>query len=95
MNGCRIHHTKGGVMHRVAITIFPETNQSYLLLSCLDYEIEIFTKLFQQLKQASINKLRFYLNLILPLYSENIVLSPELWNSWGKKLKWHIPIMPI
>ncbi len=87
MNGKKIKHTVKGIMHRVAITIFPETNQSWLLVSWLKSEQCIYEILFQQLKTASVTKLKFYINLVLPLYSENMVLSTELWESWDEEVK--------
>lgn len=87
MNGKKIKNTIDKMTHRVLITIFPEENQSYILLSCLDKEKNIYKELFEQLKGASINEIEYYFNLILPLYSENIVLSPLLWNSWNQDIK--------
>jgi len=83
MNGKKIMHTRKGVMHRIALTIFPEKTQSWLLMSCLESEKEIFEKFFWQMQHASYDKLKYYLNLILPLYSENMVLGNALWNSWS------------
>ncbi len=34
---------------------------------------------------ASIDKIKFYMSMTLPLYSENMVLSPELWNTWNEE----------
>lgn len=82
MNGHKIRHTKHGLMHRIAVTIFPEEKCSWLLLSCLNTEKEIYQEFFSQMQNASLDKLKYYINLVLPLYSENIVLSPELWESW-------------
>ena len=87
MNGCRIKHTTQGVMHRIALTIFPERGKSWLLLSCLDTEKRIYDKLFRQIQDASIEKIKYYLNLILPLYSENLVLSPDLWKTWSEEIQ--------
>lgn len=87
MDGKRIRHTVKGIMHRVAITIFPEATQSYLLLSCLETEKHIYEKLFHQLETASLDKLKFYINMVLPLYSENRVLSPSLWNAWSDEVQ--------
>ena len=84
LDGNRIKHTVKGVMHRIAITVFPELTQSYILLSCLETEKSIYQKLFDQLKTASVDKVKFYISMILPLYSENMVLSPELWNNWNE-----------
>ncbi len=85
MHGKGIKHTIKGIMHRIAITIFPEATQSWLLLSCLESEKYIYEKLFYQLETASIDKLKFYINMVLPLYSENMVLSPLLWKAWDEE----------
>ena len=87
LNGKKIRHTIKGSMHRVAITIFPEEKQSWILVSCLDSEYKIYINFFNQLKAASIDKLKFYINMVLPLYSENMVLSPTLWNSWSEEVQ--------
>lgn len=84
MDGHRIWHTYKENMHRLAITIFPEQKCSWLLMSCLKSEAGVYKRLFSQAKEASIDKLKFYLNTMLPLYSENMVLSPDLWMAWDK-----------
>lgn len=87
MNGRKIKHTVKGNMHRVAVTVLPEVNQSWLLVSCLKSERHIYEILFRQLKTASLPKLKFYINLVLPLYSENMVLSTALWESWDEEVQ--------
>lgn len=87
MDGNRIRHTSKGKMHRLAITIFPEKQCSWLLMSCLKTEESVYKRLFLQAQEASKDKLRFYLNIMLPLYSENMVLSPELWMAWDEKTR--------
>ncbi len=72
-------------MHRIAVTAFPESTQSYILLSCMETERPIYQKLFDQLKTASVEKIKFYMSMVLPLYSENMVLSSELWDSWDEE----------
>ena len=74
-------------MHRIAVTIFPEQTKSWLLMSCLDSERKIYEDLFKQMQEASLQKIKYYLNLVLPLYSENMVLSPTLWNSWTEDIR--------
>jgi len=83
MDGRKIKQTVKGFMHRIAITIFPELNQSWLLVSCLENEKYIYERLFKQLKTATLLKLKYYINLILPLYSENMVLSMDIWDNWS------------
>lgn len=85
LNGRKIKHTVKGVMHRIAVTVFPESTQSYILLSCLETEIPIYQGLFDQCKTASIDKIKFYMSMVLPLYSENMVLSSGLWNTWNEE----------
>lgn len=56
-------------------------------MSCMDSESEIYRDLFQQFKTASLEKIKFYLNTILPLLSENMVLSAGLWDGWDEKTR--------
>lgn len=74
-----------GKMHRLAITVLPEVNQSYILMSCLDGEEEFYRSFFQSIKTANLEKILFYFNLMLPLFSENVILSEALWNALDEK----------
>lgn len=85
LNGRKIRHTIHGIMHRVAITVFPEVNHSWLLVSCLKSEEAIYKNFFEQISSSSDDKLKYYINMVLPLYSENMVLSPDLWNAWDEE----------
>jgi hypothetical protein len=87
LEGKKIKHTARCIMHRLAITVFPEANKSYILLSCLESEKAIYNSLFTQLKNASMDRVKFYMSMVLPLYSENMVLSPDLWNVWDDETK--------
>ena len=87
LNGKKIKHTSNNKTHRLAITIFPENSRSYIILSCLKKERAAYNDFFNQLKSERIDKIKYYFSLILPLYSENIVLSPELWNQWDEDIK--------
>lgn len=87
MDGQRIKHTVKGVMHRVAVTVLPEKTQSYIILSCLESEEAIYQNLFNQLQNSSIDKIKSYFSMILPLYSENMVLSPNIWNNWDEETR--------
>ena len=85
INGRKIKHTNSGFMSRLFVTIFPEETKSYVLISCLKSDYKIYKDFFQQLQTINHNKLKYYLNLILPLYSENIVISPRLWEKWSEE----------
>lgn len=82
LNGERIDTIDDcGKMHRLAITVLPESNQSYILLSCLSTEEKIYHNFLNQILAADISKVLFYFNWLLPLFSENLVISEKLWNS--------------
>lgn len=70
-----------GMMHRLAVTVFPENNKSFILLSCLSFEMYIYRAFFEQIKTSQLEKVLYYFNRFLPLLSENLVLSKELWQS--------------
>ena len=84
MDGDKILHTKKHCMHRLAITIFPEEKQSWMLFSCLKEEQCYYSTFFEQLDSAPLAKVELYLSMYLPLSSENVVLSPQLWESWDE-----------
>ncbi len=72
-------------MHRLAITVLPESNQSYILLSCLSSEEIIYHDFFDQIQESDISKVLFYFNFLLPLFSENLVISEKLWDNHSEK----------
>ena len=74
-----------GKMHRLSITVFPEKTHSFIILSCLSSETSIFQKFLKQIKTSDNDKVLFYFNLLLPLFSENLVLSEKLWNLHSEK----------
>lgn len=86
LNGERIETIDGcGKMHRLAVTVLPESNQSYILLSCLSSEEKIYHDFFEQIQVSDISKVLYYFNLLLPLFSENLVISEKLWDNHSEK----------
>lgn len=85
LDGKKIRNTERGVMHRLSVTVFPEATQSWVLMSCLESEQVFYDNFFRQIRTSSKEKIAFYFSLVLPLYSENIVISPSLWESWDEK----------
>lgn len=84
LNGQRVQSIdENGKMHRLSVTVIPEENQSYILLSCLKTEEKYYHDFFQQIENSGLDKALYYFNMMLPLYSENIVFSEELWNKHG------------
>lgn len=84
LNGYRINNVDNGYMHRIAITVIPEATQSWVLMSCLETEKKYYSAFFGQLVLSPLAKIENYLTMQLPLYSENLVLSPDLWENWDE-----------
>lgn len=82
LQGKRIHNITNGLLRRMFITIFPNHNCSYILLSYLDLDKGVFEKYVEQLSSLDKTVLYEYLSTFLPLYSENLVISPKLWDRW-------------
>jgi hypothetical protein len=78
---------KSGRMKRVFLTIFPAESKSYIILSYLCEDRASFTEYKNQLLNKDQQIVKLYFNYMLPLYSENIVLSPRLWNAWDEDIK--------
>lgn len=83
--GNKVKTKTGKMMRRMFITIFPDNDKSYILLSYLSSDKKNFERYVQLLKSADERLLFNYLSVFLPLYSENLVISPVLWNHWGKE----------
>lgn len=71
----------------VFLTMFPCKNCSYFIISCLKCDYNKIKKYFDDIENLDEEKLKRFLNLTLPTYSENIVLSPSLWDSWSSNAK--------
>ena len=85
INGNKIKCKHKGFISRLFITVFPEKTKSYIIISCMKEDYKTYTKLFHQLQTVNQEKIKYYLDLVLPLYSENIVLSPRLWEKWDEE----------
>ena len=71
----------------VFITAFPTEDKFYIILSCLNRDYDALKNYIEQIKNLSIEKLKIFINNLLPTYIENIVLSPRLWDCWTTFLK--------
>jgi len=75
------------LMKRMFITIFPDSNYSYILFSCLKADLDVYQDYFNSLETSDIKLVLNYLNLFIPIYSENLVMSPALYDSYDEKGK--------
>lgn len=74
-----------GRMHRLAVTILPENTQSYIMISCMQDEVDFYKGLFAEIQSYPMEKIIYYFNAMMPLYSENLVLNEGLWTKLGEK----------
>jgi hypothetical protein len=71
-------------MSYIFFTIFPEEKKSYILISILKKDIDIFGRYLEEMKKAPLGLVEYYLNVFIPLYSQNLIISPALWNGWDE-----------
>tara|TARA_Y100001933_G_C18965293_1_gene550025 strand:+ start:229 stop:1275 length:1047 start_codon:yes stop_codon:yes gene_type:complete len=72
-------------MRRIFITIVPDDKSSYVLISCLKADLTVYEDYFNALVESDEELILHYLNMFLPLYSENLVISPTLFNSFTEQ----------
>ena len=70
-------------VYSIYLNIFPAENKSYCIWSWLKDNDVIFTKFIEQFSALEISDRENYFNNNLPRWSDSIVISPRLWNSWG------------
>lgn len=69
-------------MKFVFFTIFPDESKSYILVSALKEDLDTYGQYFEQIKNSPIGLIQYYINVFIPLYSQNLIISPKLWDSW-------------
>lgn len=74
----------------VFFTSFPVDNKSYILVSSLKEDMKYFSNYFEQIKSLPLPLIQYYINVLIPLYSQNLILSPRLWNSWDEKAQFGV-----
>ena len=74
-------------MKHVFFTIFPEGDKSFCILSWLKSEEDIFEEYKKQLLQLKHNEKITYLNNLIPMEAENIVIKPSSWDLLQKYQK--------
>lgn len=68
----------------IHISIFPENNQTRIVFSWLNKDNKYYRNFFLALNKMTQHEMLRKLNLLLPMYCENIVLSPKLFNYWSE-----------
>ena len=71
----------------VFLSVIPNNNCTYFIMSCLNTDYLTIKSYFDEIASLDETMLMRFLNWTLPTYSENIVLNPQLWNSWNSQAK--------
>lgn len=71
-------------------TSIPVDNKSYILISALKEDMKYFSQYFEQIRNLPLPLFQYYINVLIPLYSQNLILSPRLWNSWDEKAQYGV-----
>lgn len=66
----------------IFVMVFPEGEKTYCIISWLKENDDLFAKYKQQLLSLPEEKKKIYINNLLPMISENIVVNPEAWDNW-------------
>lgn len=69
------------------LNIFPETNESIILISCLKEDYENYKTFFEDIKKANSTELFLILNNLIPDCCENIIISPDFFEKWSEDAK--------
>lgn len=69
----------------IFFTSFPIEKKSYILISALKDDMKYFSKYFEEIRNAPLDLVEYYINTLIPLYSQNLIISPLLWNRWSEK----------
>lgn len=64
----------------IFISVFPCNNKTYSIISWLKSSDSIFSSLYEQLIGLSLEEKKNYINNLLPMVTENIVINPEAWD---------------
>ncbi|WP_353852626.1 SEC-C domain-containing protein [Dehalobacter restrictus] len=71
-------------MRFVFSTTFPVENKSYFLVSALKSDLNVYGEYLEQIRNFPIGLIQYYINVFIPLYSQNLIISPTLWDSWSE-----------
>ncbi|TCO79420.1 SEC-C domain-containing protein [Marinisporobacter balticus] len=71
-------------MRFVFFTTFPLENKSYFLVSALKSDLNVYGEYLEQIRNFPIGLIQYYINVFIPLYSQNLIISPALWDSWSE-----------
>lgn len=74
-------------LRSIFLNIFPEDGKSYCIWSWLATDDGVFSAFADQFMALEVTDRENYLNNKLPMWTDSIVISPTLWDKWGKDIQ--------
>ena len=74
-------------LKKIYLNIFPANGRSFCIWSWAKENDDSYQPFINQFSSLSITERINYLNNMLPLWTDSIVISPRLWNKWGLKIQ--------
>lgn len=71
-------------IHNMFLTIFPDNGKTYLLFSWFKESDSVYKKWIYQFKSLTTDKQLSFLNVFIPMESENFYINPDLWDEFGE-----------
>ena len=68
------------IIKHIFVTVFPDGEKSYCIISWLKSNDKIFREYKEQLDNLDYDERKKYINNLLPIISENITINPEAWD---------------
>ena len=86
VKGKRINDFKANVrLKNIYLNIFPTDDKAYCIISWLEEDDNAYSAFEKQFIKLSNKDKETFINNLLPIYTENIVIGPRLWRSWGEE----------
>ena len=74
-------------LKHVFLSIFPENDKTYIILSWTKQNNNIFREYKKQLEALTEQERKNYINNIIPLEIENVVVNPDSWERLERGIK--------
>lgn len=74
-------------VQHVYVCVFPEKEKTYCIISWFKKNDQLFSKYYEQLNNLDEIKKRNYINNLLPMISENLVVNPDAWKKLSQSQK--------
>lgn len=89
LNGNRMQNLNNEkhIIKHIFITIFPEESKTYVIFSWMKKNNIFFKRYIKQMNSLNIKQRKNYINHLIPLELENIVINPKAWNKLNYEQK--------